>query len=48
MKTLITRTLITGALLFATSAFAADSLPDLRQTVGKAFLKTAAASGSWA
>ena len=28
MKTLITRTLITGALLFATSAFAADSMPE--------------------
>ena len=27
MKTIITRTLITGALLFATSAFAADSQP---------------------
>jgi len=27
MKTIITRTLITGALLLATSAFAADSLP---------------------
>ena len=28
MKTIITRTLITGALLFATSAFAADSQPN--------------------
>jgi len=28
MKTIITRTLITGALLFATNAFAADSMPE--------------------
>jgi hypothetical protein len=28
--------------------FAADSLRDLRRTVGEVFLKTAAASGSWA
>src|SRR5438309_6762494 len=28
MKTIITRTLITGALLFATSVFAADTMPE--------------------